>query len=78
MSEETCDHTTSKLTTTKWEDYDGETQIEEEWVTVPTSVDIDLHRYKCYQCDKVFYYSQAARLFFEDGITCNVPGLDKK
>ena len=26
-----------------------------------TFVDVDLHRYKCTQCGKMFYYSEAAR-----------------
>ena len=39
--------------------------------------DLDLHRYHCCDCKKVFYYSEAARAFYEDGVTCNVEGLDK-
>ena len=34
---------------------------------VPTTVDIDLHLYKCTQCEKVMYYSERARKHFEDG-----------
>jgi len=30
-----------------------------------TVVDIDTHRYKCTQCNKVFYYSERARQMYE-------------
>lgn len=40
-----------------------------------TTVDVDLHRYKCTQCGEMFYYSQAARDFYENGVKCDIPGL---
>ena len=52
-----------------WIDEDGESH--NVWVESRSSgtfVDIDLHRYKCTQCGKVFYYSQAAEDFYERGI----------
>lgn len=38
-----------------------------EWETVSTYVDIDLHRYKCTQCNEVMYYSGRARQYYEEG-----------
>ena len=31
--------------------------------------DVDIHRFKCIICNKFFYYSKAARDFYENGIT---------
>lgn len=40
-------------------------------------VDLDLHRYICTGCQKVSYYSQAAKEFFEDGRQSNgLKGLE--
>lgn len=39
-----------------------------EYDSVSTTIDIDLHRYKCTQCNEVFYYSGRARDFYEQGI----------
>lgn len=51
------------------------------WVeggSTPTTIDIDIHRYKCTQCGKIKYYSEAARAYYEDGIKSKtVIGLDK-
>lgn len=41
-----------------------------------TIKDVDVHRYKCTECDKIFYYSEAARQYYEEGITCSVKGLE--
>jgi len=41
-----------------------------------TTVDIDLHRYKCTECDKIMYYSEAARKYYEEGIKSNIRGLE--
>lgn len=46
-------------------------------VVKSTTEDLDTHRYRCTQCDKIMYYSGAARRYYEDGILCDVPGLDK-
>lgn len=40
----------------------------EDDIETSTTVDIDLHRYKCTQCGEVMYYSQAARNYYENGI----------
>jgi hypothetical protein len=50
-------------------DYFGE-EIDGEWEykTESTTVDIDLHRYKCTMCNEVFYYSGRARDYYEKGI----------
>ena len=39
-----------------------------EYETVSTTVDIDLHRYKCTQCGQIMYYSGAAREYYETGV----------
>jgi hypothetical protein len=39
-----------------------------EYDSVSTCVDIDLHRYKCTQCNQVMYYSGAAREYYETGV----------
>lgn len=39
-------------------------------------VDLDLHRMHCSQCGHIGYYSDAARRYYEEGVTCNIPGLD--
>lgn len=46
----------------------GERVSQSEPVIEETFRDIDIHRYKCTQCDKVFYYSSAAKDFYEKGI----------
>jgi hypothetical protein len=38
-----------------------------EYDTVSTTVDIDLHRYKCTQCGEIMYYSGRAREYYEEG-----------
>lgn len=62
-----CTHTKE---TSRWvtRDYFGE-EIDGEWEyeTVSTTVDIDLHRYKCTQCGEVMYYSGRAREYYEEG-----------
>ncbi len=49
------------------------------WVysTENTTEDIDLHRYRCYQCNEVLYYSGAARRYYEEGKKSDVQGLDR-
>lgn len=39
-----------------------------EYNSVSTTVDIDLHRCKCTQCNEIMYYSGAARDYYETGI----------
>ena len=73
-----CKHT---RTTERWvtQDYFGE-EIDGEWQydTVSTTVDLDLHRYKCTQCGEVMYYSGRAREYYEEGIKSEwIKGLDK-
>jgi hypothetical protein len=47
--------------------YTGEVEGRWEWSTQSTTVDIDLHRYKCTQCGLVMYYSGRAREYYEEG-----------
>jgi hypothetical protein len=73
-----CRH---ERTTERWvtRDYFGE-EIDGEWQydTVSTTVDIDLHRYRCTQCGEVFYYSGRAREYYEEGKKFEwIKGLDK-
>jgi hypothetical protein len=69
-----CTHT--KLVAGQWEiSFDGE----KEWVDghdLPSTVDIDLHRYKCVQCDEVMFYSEKAKRHFENGESFNINGLE--
>ena len=64
-----CNH---ERTTERWvetEDwYTGDKYLGWEYKTVSTTVDIDLHRYKCTQCGQVMYYSAAAREYYETGV----------
>ena len=62
-----------------WYD-DGSSMHTGEWEyeTVSTTVDIDLHRYKCTQCDEIMYYSGRARDYHENGVKSPwIKGLDK-
>jgi hypothetical protein len=73
-----CKH---ERTTSRWVtvDYFGEeTDGEWEYTTESTTVDIDLHRYKCTQCGEIMYYSGRARQYYEDGVKFDwIKGLDK-
>lgn len=65
-----CNH---QRETSRWvEDYDWYESCTAtghwEYETVSTTVDIDLHRYKCTQCNEIMYYSGRARDFYEKGI----------
>jgi hypothetical protein len=64
-----CNH---QRTTERWvetEDwYSGEMVGEWEYRTEITTVDIDLHRFKCTQCGEIMYYSGRARDYYEKGI----------
>lgn len=55
--------------------WDGEAEYEYMTETVNTYEDIDLHRYRCTQCNETFYYSERARQFFEQGIENDTYGL---
>lgn len=55
--------------------WDGEAEYEYMTETVNTYEDVDLHRYQCTQCKKMFYYSERARQFFEQGIENETYGL---
>lgn len=49
-----------------------------EYVTESTTVDIDLHRYKCTMCGEIMYYSGRARQYYEEGTKFDwIKGLDK-
>ena len=40
-----------------------------EWEEKSTTVDIDLHRYKCTMCGEIMYYSGRAKEYYEEGKT---------
>jgi hypothetical protein len=64
-----CTHERTRSRWVEEEDwYHGGTTERQEWYTESTTVDIDLHRYKCTQCGEVMYYSGRARDFYEKGI----------
>jgi len=48
-------------------DWDDE-PLMEEYVTIRTTEDIDTHRYRCYQCGAIMYYSGAASDYYEKNI----------
>ena len=74
-----CTHerkTSRWVETEDW--YHGGTTGEWEYYTESTTVDIDLHRYKCTQCGLVMYYSGRAREYYEEGKKSEwITGLDK-
>jgi hypothetical protein len=51
----------------EWSPQDGGSTGYWEYETVSTTVDIDLHRYKCTQCGEVMYYSGRAKQHYEEG-----------
>lgn len=75
-----CSH---QKTTERWinEDRDDWGSIIEghwEYETRHTTVDLDLHRYKCTQCGEIMYYSGRAREHYEQGKKFDwIKGLDK-
>jgi len=78
-----CSHT--REVSGHWEDcYDDFTgESDDMWIDgyeESTTVDIDLHRYKCTQCNKVMYYSSRAKEYYEDGKTeyYGILGFDRK
>lgn len=65
-----CNHT--RQTSPEWVEYEcdwtGETVgYWEEGGAVSTTVDVDMHRYRCTQCGEVMYYSAAAKRHYEEG-----------
>ena len=64
-----CSHTRDNSRWVETEDwYHGGTIGEWEYTTENTTVDIDLHRYKCTQCNQIMYYSGAAKEYYETGV----------
>ncbi len=72
-----CKHETQHekwVTTDHWGD---ETEGYWEFWTTSSTVDLDIHRYKCTMCGRIMYYSGAAREYYEKGTRSHVFGLDK-
>jgi subtilisin-like proprotein convertase family protein len=63
-----CSHTKTKQTWVTTDYWGEETEGNWEFETVSTTVDLDLHRYKCTQCGEVMYYSGAAKEYYETGV----------
>lgn len=79
MTGNSCSHTRRVWKEAQVENwYTGEIEAQREWEEESTLEDIDLHRYRCTQCSQVFYYSTAARNFYEKGIESNITGLNKE
>jgi len=64
----TCTHSRTKQTWVTTNYWGEETEGEWEYETVSTTVDLDLHRYKCTRCNEVMYYSGAAKEYYETGV----------
>ena len=71
-----CDHQYAFYQDTSYEDWYGNYHQQGEWQFESTYEDLDLHRYHCTQCKKIFYYSQAAANYHEHGIKSDIMGLD--
>ncbi len=63
-----CLHTKTKQTWVTTDYWGEETEGNWEFETVSTTVDLDLHRYKCTQCGEIMYYSGAAKEYYETGV----------
>jgi hypothetical protein len=63
-----CSHTKTKQTWVTTDYWGEETEGKWESETVSTTVDLDLHRYKCTQCGEVMYYSGTAKEYYETGV----------
>lgn len=78
ISQENCSHQKNK---SEWipgyidEDWGHEVSGRWEYTTEYTCEDVDLHRFRCTQCKKMFYYSSAARNYHENGVKTEIPGL---
>lgn len=72
-----CNHSISFWIEDEWVDDYGAVHNDSRYETEETFKDIDLHRYKCTQCNEIFYYSQAASDYYENGIKSDISGLDK-
>lgn len=70
-----CEHTKVERRSYTWTDNWGEEHNEVSREEYPDTEDIDLHRYRCRQCGRVYYYSFFAMQYFEKGETCGIPGL---
>ena len=70
-------YTVQEITRHTYTNWDGEEFVEEEINSVErhTTRDLDTHRYQCTQCNKIMYYSNAARLYYEEGINSQIQGL---
>ncbi len=62
-----CTHSRTKETWVTTDYWGEETEGEWQYETINTTVDLDLHRYKCTQCGTVMYYSGRAREYYEEG-----------
>ena len=61
-----------------WSPQDGGSTGHWEYTTEQTTVDIDLHRYKCTMCNEVMYYSGRAKEHYTEGTKFDwIKGLDK-
>lgn len=62
-----CKHEQSR---SYWVPYDPDDESQGYWdtETISTTEDIDIHRYRCTQCNPVMYYSAASQLYYETGI----------
>ena len=62
--ENSCNHTVDTQKEVGYEDFEGEITSRIEYVEVQTFKDLDMHRYKCTQCNEIFYYSSYGRSLY--------------
>jgi hypothetical protein len=63
-----CTHSRTKETWVTTDYWGEETEGKWQYETISTTVDLDLHRYKCTRCGTVMYYSGAAKEYYETGV----------
>ena len=65
-----------EVKTPVYNDYTGDESIDVSWEYISTFEDIDTHRYRCTQCGKIEYYSQAAEDYYTKGTKNPMLGPD--
>ena len=72
----TCTHTSFRMVKGSYNEWDDSYDPDYS-ESYSTTEDVDLHRFRCTQCNLMMYYSGRARDYYEKGIKSHVKGLDK-